>query len=78
MAPWPELENAQQDPDNYIEGATTQQSTTAAKEKETNESKCRSCGPRLALRGDPQETQAWFLIPLGLCCLLVQMTPGPL
>nr|KAF6432395.1 solute carrier family 34 member 2 [Rousettus aegyptiacus] len=37
MAPWPELENAQQDPDNYIEGATTQQSTTAVKEKETNE-----------------------------------------
>ncbi|XP_006919014.2 sodium-dependent phosphate transport protein 2B isoform X1 [Pteropus alecto] len=36
MAPWPELENAQHNPDKYIEGATSQQSTTATKEKETD------------------------------------------
>ncbi|XP_027945225.1 sodium-dependent phosphate transport protein 2B [Eumetopias jubatus] len=36
MAPWPELENAQPNPSKYMEGATSQQSTTPGKGKETN------------------------------------------
>uniref|UniRef100_A0A671DKP2 Sodium-dependent phosphate transport protein 2B n=1 Tax=Rhinolophus ferrumequinum TaxID=59479 RepID=A0A671DKP2_RHIFE len=36
MAPWPELENAQHNPNKYIEGATSQQPTPALKGKETD------------------------------------------
>ncbi|XP_008049971.2 sodium-dependent phosphate transport protein 2B [Carlito syrichta] len=36
MAPWPELENAQPDPNKYIEGTSSQQSTTPTKDKETD------------------------------------------
>nr|XP_006207069.2 sodium-dependent phosphate transport protein 2B isoform X1 [Vicugna pacos] len=36
MAPWPEVENAQPNSDKYIEGTAGQQSTTLAKDKETN------------------------------------------
>ncbi|XP_006866379.1 PREDICTED: sodium-dependent phosphate transport protein 2B [Chrysochloris asiatica] len=36
MAPWPELENAQPDPNKYIDGATKQQSSTPAKGEQTS------------------------------------------
>lgn len=69
MAPWPELENAQHNTSQYIEGATSQQSTTAAKEKETDKSKCRSRSRRLALRGDPRRLRlgSSFLLASALC-----------
>lgn len=53
MAPWPELENAQHNPNKYIKGATT-----AGKDKETDKSKCLSSSPRLPLLWGPQESQA--------------------
>uniref|UniRef100_A0A667G4Z4 Sodium-dependent phosphate transport protein 2B n=1 Tax=Lynx canadensis TaxID=61383 RepID=A0A667G4Z4_LYNCA len=37
MAPWPELENAQPDPNKYMEGDTSQQSTTPGKGKDTSQ-----------------------------------------
>ncbi|XP_051020810.1 sodium-dependent phosphate transport protein 2B [Acomys russatus] len=36
MAPWPELENAQPNPNKFIEGASGPQSSTQAKDKETS------------------------------------------
>ncbi|XP_029788430.1 sodium-dependent phosphate transport protein 2B isoform X2 [Suricata suricatta] len=36
MAPWPQLENAQPNPNKYTEGATSQQSTTPGKVKDTS------------------------------------------
>ncbi|KAM5271714.1 sodium-dependent phosphate transport protein 2B [Ctenodactylus gundi] len=35
MAPWPELENAQPDPNKYLEGAVSQQPSIATKDKDT-------------------------------------------
>lgn len=64
MAPWPELENAQPDPNKYMEGDTSQQSTTPGKGKDTSQSKCQSSRPRLASCGS-----GLTLIPHGLCCL---------
>uniref|UniRef100_A0A8C6QAC7 Sodium-dependent phosphate transport protein 2B n=2 Tax=Nannospalax galili TaxID=1026970 RepID=A0A8C6QAC7_NANGA len=36
MAPWPELENAQPNPNKFIEGASSPQTTIPAKDKETS------------------------------------------
>ncbi|XP_003411428.1 sodium-dependent phosphate transport protein 2B-like [Loxodonta africana] len=38
MAPWPELENAQPDPNKHVEGVTNQQSTTPAKGEKATKS----------------------------------------
>lgn len=36
MAPWPKLENAQPNPNKFIEGASGPQSNTAVKDKKTS------------------------------------------
>lgn len=40
MAPWPEVENAQPDPEKYIEQGIAQQPGTDAKGKDSDHSKC--------------------------------------
>ncbi|XP_030888053.1 sodium-dependent phosphate transport protein 2B isoform X1 [Leptonychotes weddellii] len=42
MAPWPELENAQPNPSKYMEGTTSQQSTTPGKGKEPDKNDTRT------------------------------------
>ena len=54
MAPWPELENAQPNPNKYMEGATSQKPTTPEKGKETNKSKCCLSCPSLPSCEDPR------------------------
>lgn len=55
MAPWPKLENAQHNPNKYIEGATSQQPATAVKDKEPNESKCPHLTPDWPPVGTPRD-----------------------
>lgn len=70
MAPWPELENSQHDPNKYIEGATSQQPTPALKGKETDNSKCLSSSScSLACCGEPRSLRpdSSLLLAFAVC-----------
>lgn len=58
MAPWPELENAQPNPSKYMEGTTSQQSTTPGKGKEPDKSKCCSSCPSLTSCEGPRRLRS--------------------
>ncbi|XP_020013583.1 sodium-dependent phosphate transport protein 2B [Castor canadensis] len=49
MAPWPELENAQPNPNKYIEGTSDPQSSTLAKDKEPNKNDSGTPVPKIEL-----------------------------
>nr|XP_004656212.2 sodium-dependent phosphate transport protein 2B [Jaculus jaculus] len=49
MAPWPEVENAQPNPNKFIEGASSPQATTPAKDKEPGQNESGTPVPKIEL-----------------------------
>lgn len=73
MAPWPELENAQPNPNKFIDGAPGPQSNIEVKDKEPSQSKCSlPSGDRPHARTHRELA----LAPHGLYYLFEQMKVG--